>query len=155
MKKIFLFAVLALAATGCQDDEANNVTTYPVTIEFSQVGKSELYGAGAENIEGGNLVINSNADWQALLTQIATVNPLPDGFNANVDFSQFTVIATFDQIRPNGGFSIDITSVAETSREIIVDVNYPDIEGGNATLVITQPYHIIKIPKTILPVVFE
>jgi len=153
MKKILLFAVLAFAAIGCQDDEAQAID--PVTIEFSQVGKSELYGNGEEDIEGGNLVINSDTEWQAMLTQMATVNPLPDGFSADVDFSQFTVIAAFDPIRPNGGHSIDIVSVIEADREITINVNNLGPEGGNATLVMTQPYHIIKIPKTTLPVVFE
>jgi hypothetical protein len=26
---------------------------------------------------------------------------------------------------------------------------------GNATTVITQPYHIVKIPTSILPIIFE
>ncbi|MFP9100133.1 protease complex subunit PrcB family protein [Flavobacterium sp. RHBU_24] len=155
MKKIVLFAALAFAATGCQDDGANTLTTDPVAIEFSQVGKSDLYGNGAENIEGGNLVINADADWQALLTQMAAVNPLPEGFNADVDFSQFTVIAAFDPIRPNGGHFIDVVSVATTGAAVTVDVNSSGPEGGNATTVMTQPYHIIKIPKTTLPVAFE
>jgi len=153
MKKIMLFAALAFVAISCQDDEAQAID--PVTIEFSHVGKSELYGDGAENIAGGNLVINSDADWQVLLTQMGTVNPLPENFASDVDFAESTVIAVFDGIRPNGGFAIDIVSVTQETREITVDVHYPDIDGGNATTVITQPYHIIKIPKTTLPVVFE
>jgi PrcB C-terminal len=153
MKKIILFAALAFVAVSCQDDEAQAID--PVTIEFAQVGKSELYGNGAENIAGGNLVVNADADWQALLTQMATVNPLPEGFNADVDFSEFTVVAVFDPIQSNGGHSIDIVSVTEADREITVDVTNLGPEDGNATTVMTQPYHIIKIPKTTLPIVFE
>jgi hypothetical protein len=156
MKKIMLVAALTFAAVGCQNDESpNDVTTDPVAIEFAHVGKSELYGNGAENIAGGNLVINSDADWQILLTKMGTVNPLPEGFGADVNFAESTVIAAFDPVQNNGGHSIDIVSVVEADRQITVDITNLGPEGGNATTVMTQPYHIIKIPKTTLPVVFE
>ena len=156
MKKIVIIAALVLAFTGCQSDDGTSpVITDPVTIEFTQVAKNELYGDGEENIEGGIQIINSDNEWQALLQKITAVNVLPENFgDTNINFSEFTVIAAFDDLQMSGGRYITITSVVKTNEALIVTADNT-MEEPDGALVITQPYHIIKIPKTTLPVISQ
>ena len=55
------------------------------------------------------------------------------------------VIAIFDRVYGNGGNSIDITNITEFETNIIVTVE--NLQTGNTSSVVTQPYHIVKIPK--------
>jgi len=157
MKKNLFIAALVLAFAGCQDDDStNSVITDPVNIEFTQVGKNELYGDGAEDIEAGTQIINSEEEWQELLQKITTVNGLPENFgNTDIDFSGYTVIAAFDAIQMNGGHQITITSVIKTGEGLVITADNTTDDGGDATLIITQPYHIVKIPKTTQPVISQ
>lgn len=156
MKKNVFIATLVLAFAGCQsDDSTNPVITDPVTIEFAQVAKHELYGAGEEEIEGGIQVINSAEEWEGLLQQMSTVNGLPENFGGDIDFSQYTVIAAFSDIQTTGGHFIDVVSVVQTNTALVVSVENSMDGEGNATMIITQPYHIVKIPKTTLPAILQ
>ena len=70
-----------------------------------------------------------------------------------VDFTAYDVIATVDEWHPNGGHLIDIASITNIDDVIIVSVEATG-EGDGTTLV-TQPFHIVKIQKTTLPITFE
>ncbi|MHA3788105.1 protease complex subunit PrcB family protein [Flavobacterium hauense] len=159
MRKIIFSGLLLAAMVSCQSDDAattNSQKNDPVVLEFTSVGKENLYGNGAEDIGESNLVINDNDAWQNLLAEMTAVNTLPLNFgDTNIDFSQWTVIATFDKIQSYGGFSIDVVSVTEGDTQIVVDVEKSSGGPGAAATVITQPFHIVKIPKTSLPVTFE
>jgi hypothetical protein len=159
MRKIIFSGLLLTVLIGCQSDDpqaTNGQNGDPVAVEFTSVGKENLYGNGVEEINESNLVINDAAAWQDLLDQMTLVNDLPTGFgDTNIDFTQWTVIASFDQIQSYGGFSIDVMSVTEEDEQIVVDIEKSGGGQGAAATVITQPFHIVKIPKTTLPVTFE
>jgi len=156
MRRIIFSALLLAAMVGCQNDDAATTNNEPALLEFTVVGKENLYGNGAEDIDEGNLVINDDASWQALLGKMTAVNNLPSNFgDTNIDFSQWTVIASFDQIQAYGGYSVDVVSVTEEDEQIVVDIEKSGGGQGAAATVITQPFHIVKIPKTTLPVTFE
>lgn len=70
-----------------------------------------------------------------------------------IDFNKYQIIAVFDNIKTTGGYSIDITSVVENRNNIVVTIKRL-LTGDNST-VMTQPFHIVKIPKTTKPIVFE
>lgn len=54
----------------------------------------------------------------------------------------------------NGGHTIDITNITEFETTIVVTVE--NLQTGNTSGVfVTQPYHIVKIPKATKPIVFE
>ena len=83
-----------------------------------------------------------------------SVNNVSEKFSeVNIDFSEYMVIAAFDDIKLNGGHSMEL-DIRSNSEEIIVKtINLGS--GGNATAVITQPYYIVKIKKSDLPILFE
>ncbi len=157
MKTLIKSLVVVLAMTACSTDDSrvtgnqnNIIATDPVLI-----GKGDLFGNGDEQIPQQNLVINNDAEWQALKLQMNSVNPCTNSFTeTEVDFSQWTILATFDQIRSNGGHSIEIVEINESAEQINVAIE-TSAEGEVATTVMTQPFHIVKIPATNKPVVFE
>jgi len=123
-------------------------------IKFTLIGQGNLYGDGQEKISKQNLTILDSNSWKELMIKMNTVNNVSDGFSEiDIDFANFIVIAVFDKVYGNGGHSIDITKITENENEVIVSIE--NILKGNITSVVTQPYHIVKIPKTNKLIFFE
>lgn len=155
MKTLFSTLVLVLALSACSSDdspisEENNL----IITEPALIGKGDLYGNGEEQIAQQSMVISNAAQWEALQVQMNAVNTCTTGFTeTEIDFSQWKILAVFDEIKPNGGHSIDIINVTENTEQITVTVD--NLLMGDMTLVMTQPFHIVKIPASAKPVVFE
>ncbi|MCY0978120.1 protease complex subunit PrcB family protein [Chryseobacterium wangxinyae] len=146
---LLLFCSVFFILNSCRDQEENTESKTPVTVQL--IGKGDLVG---NNIPQQNTVITTSAQWNTLLNNLDASNNISGGFTeTNVDFNQFMIIATFDQVFPNGGHSIDIIAVDENPQNIIVDVE--KLLTGNVTAVVTQPYHIVKIPKSTKPIIFQ
>ncbi|MCL2130868.1 MAG: hypothetical protein FWH36_00205, partial [Lentimicrobiaceae bacterium] len=109
--------------------------------------------AGSEGIPKQNLVITTQTDWENLITAMNSVNNLTDSFaEINIDFSKYQIIAVFDEVKSEGGWSVDITDITEHSNGI--RVSYANLETGDSTSVVTQPFYIVKIPASPKPVFF-
>lgn len=123
-------------------------------ISFTEIEQENLYGNGQENIIKQNLAISNSNSWNELINKMNTVNDASEGFTeTNIDFDNFMVIAVFDKVYGNGGHTIDVTKITENENEVIVSIE--NILKGGATSVMTQPYHIVKIPKTDKLIIFE
>ena len=70
-----------------------------------------------------------------------------------IKFSEYMIIAVFDEVKSNGGWSIDITNIEQQANRISITVT--NLKTGNASSVITQPYQIVKIPVSDKEIVFE
>jgi hypothetical protein len=136
-----LAALLLGVAAECRQTKEDNGKT----IQPAQVAQGNLYGGGSENIPKQDVVISAPAEWASLLE---AMNPHGEVEFAEteIDFTQHVVIAVFEEVKGNGGWSIDITDVTEYADKIIVTVS--NLKTGDLTSVITQPFHIIKIPAT-------
>ncbi|KUJ52636.1 protease complex subunit PrcB family protein [Chryseobacterium sp. JAH] len=146
---LLFFCSLFFILNSCDDNENNIEYKTPITTQ--PIGKGNLSGS---YVSQQNIVITTTAQWTALLNSLDSVNNISGGFTeTNIDFNQFMVIATFDQVFSNGGHSIDIITVDENPQNIVVDLE--KLLTGNATSVVTQPYHIVKIPKSTKPVLFQ
>jgi len=151
MKKYLLSFIysLFLVISSCSDNDGNTEAKTPIIV--LQIGKGNLVG---NNVPQQNMVITTSAQWNTLLTTLDSVNNTSGSFTeTNIDFNQFMIIAVFDQVFPNGGHSIDIITVDDNPQNITVDLER--LLTGNVTSVVTQPYHIVKIPKSTKPVVFQ
>lgn len=151
MKNYAILFMLSLFICSCSSDDSEPTVS---SIETSLIGKGSLYGGSSQGVDQQNIVINTTADWNNLISLFDAANDVSSSFTeTDIDFTNFTVIAAIDEVRGNGGhdLAIDINS---NSQNIIVTVT-DLIPEGNATTVITQPYHIVKIPKNTLPVIFE
>lgn len=135
---------------GCNNDDNSNT----IKVESTLIAKDNLFGNGNEGISKENMVITNTGTWNELITKMNTTNNVSNSFSEiDIDFSKYVVIAVFDEIKANGGHSLELNIFSNTEN-IIVKIT--DLAPqGNATTVITQPYHIVKILKTNSPIVFE
>ncbi len=122
--------------------------------DYTLIGKGNLYGSGAEGLEKENSVITNTEDWNALMTQMDAVNKVSENFTERkIDFSESTIIAVFDELKSSGGHHIEL-DIASNSDATVIHIKYHAPEG-NATMVMTQPFYIVKIAKQDLPIVFK
>ena len=151
MKNYVTLFVLTLFICSCSSDDSEPAMT---SVETSLIGKGNLYGGSSQGVDQQNIVINTTADWNDLITLFDAANDVSSSFTeTDIDFTNFTVIVAIDEVKGNGGHELDL-DVNSNSQNIVVTVTDLSPEG-NATTVITQPYHIVKIPKNTLPVIFE
>jgi hypothetical protein len=81
-------------------------------------------------------------------------NPISGQFlETDIDFTNSFVIAVFDEVRPSGGFYVDL-KVSRIENQTMVEVIRASPQG-NATTVITQPFIIAKLSNDYLPVSFQ
>ena len=151
MKKNILIILILIFVLSCNTDDDYSNSTH---IESTLIAKDNLYGNGAEGITEQNLIISNETAWNNLITQMNSVNNVSDNFaETNINFSEYTILAVFDEIKGNGGHSLEL-SITSDSENIIVKVA-DLVPEGNATTVITQPFIIKKIQNSDLPIIFE
>lgn len=153
MKKhlLILLCSIFFVTISCRDNHDDEQLENKNQINFQLIGKGNLTGNYTAQ---QNTVITNTTQWNNFLNQIDGQNnhPSTDFTETNIDFNQFMVIVVIDAVYPNGGYSVDIMTVDENSQNIEVDVE--KLLQGNVTTVVTQPYHIVKIPKILKPVIF-
>jgi hypothetical protein len=150
-KKLILFFVAFVVLTSCNDEDSNSET---VKVKSTLIAKGDLLGNGGEGIAEQNIVITDQNAWDDLIDQMNSVNNVSDDFSeTDIDFSQYQVITVFDEIRSSGGYKLDLKITADTEN-IVVRVNHSSPEGVVITI-LTQPFHIVKIPVSELPIIFE
>ena len=147
MKTLYLTFVLLFTFSGCSDDENAATPFEPLTITPVLIGK----GFNSSNIAPGNLVISNQADWDAFLISMGYYSSF--FINTPVDFSLYEVIAIVDSMRPDTGHSVNIDSVTENENDITVDFSV--LNSGDGYTVMGQPFHIVKIPRSPKPVIFQ
>lgn len=147
---------LALGLMSCEKEKTMCGQQHTASeIQVHIIGQDNLYGSSSEGFTEENHVINDSVAWNALKAQMNQANDVTYTFaEQNIDFSQWTVLASFDSVRPYGGYSINYSSVVEDDAQITATI-FQEHPQGAATTVITQPYIVVKIPKTIKPVVFN
>lgn len=151
MKNKILIILLSIFVLSCNSDDSNSGT---INIESTLIAKESLFGNGEEGINEQNLVISDTNTWNDLISQMNSVNNVSENFSEiDIDFSEYKVIAIFDDVKPNGGYSLDV-NIVSNSENIIVNTILSQPEG-NATTVITQPFIIVKISNSELPIIFE
>jgi len=126
-------------------------------IKAITIGKGDLSGNGEEGILKSNIVISNEHDWFELLEKIDVSSDVSSTFSENnIDFGVYTVIASFDDIKMSGGYSIEISDLLIIDAEkIIVKIKRADNGPGRVSSVITQPFHIVKIPRWEKSIIFE
>ena len=114
------------------------------------IAKGVLYGNGQESPIKQNWVITTQSQWDSLVNAMNSISNVSDSFaETTIDFSKYQVIAVFDAIPGNGSWSLDITSVTECV------VAYTNLETGGFGGIVTQPFHIVKIPISNKKIVFQ
>jgi hypothetical protein len=133
------------------EEKPNETITETSTYPIKTIDEGYLTGNEGEGIGEGGMVINSQADWDALGAKMNSVNETiePETF----DFSTMTILAFFDQVRGSGGYTVDIVSVAKDGDKLVANVQKKTPKGDQIEIM-TQPYMIGFIKKTDLPILF-
>ena len=90
-------------------------------------------------------VITNQTDWDRMFYYT----------NTEIDFSEYQVIAVFDQLRPNGCYSIKIIKVTEYANHIDVTAKNEYNITGTCIQAFQQPSHIVIIPVSDKPITFN
>lgn len=140
MKKIVLIflSVFLVTACDCDDDGLGQVT-------FDLIAKGAL--SGSEGVEPQNSVFQNQDDWEEFLNDMES--QLGNFTTTTVDFDTRQVIALVDEIQTSGS-EVTILSIEETASNIVVSYELV----LNAATVISQPYHVVSMPKNSKQVVF-
>jgi hypothetical protein len=151
MKNRVFIILLALLVFNCNTNEDEMSST---PINFTHIGKGGLIGV--ENIPQQNAVIFNQADWESLKNQIDAINSYTESFDiTQIDFSKFMIIASFDEVKFAGGSEIEISNIVEMPENISVNITHSYTQNNNVTTVLSQAFHIVKLPINTKPVVFE
>lgn len=120
--------------------------------EFSMNGKrlpivTEWKGYHCGISEQKRIVITDPKEWADLWRQVHR-NKIPTPKVPTVDFSKNMVLAVFMGQKPTSGYAIQIAEVVQTDGEVAVKVKETTPTKGAIVLqVITQPFHIVVVPK--------
>jgi hypothetical protein len=154
---------ILLLSFGCSNEVGNEQLIPDIALKeqpnsdgdvLTLVQIAQGFLCGSEDIPQQSKIIKNKLDWENLKKSMNLYNNETDNFiEKDIDFSAYQVVAVFDKIKGNGGWSIDITNVTEYADSILVSVK--NLNTGNLTSVITQPYHIVKIPVSEKQIVFQ
>lgn len=152
MKKIVLAAFVLISLIGCSSDnneQTGGANNTPVELEFTTLKKGDGSGSNAE-ITPYYYIIRTDQKWNDFKFKVKTFS------NTVVNFSNYEVIAVFDQYRHELGYDIEITSVTKLDGKVTVKIKKTEPQEGEPVPALdSQPYHAVTIKKTGLPVVFE
>ncbi|MDG1334122.1 MAG: hypothetical protein P8P74_17450 [Crocinitomicaceae bacterium] len=158
--RILVFGLILSAAAGLQscktteeipEEKPTEVVSEQTNFPIKTISEGYLTGNEEEGIGEGGMVINSQADWDALTTKMNSVNEAIEP--QTVDFSKVTVLAFFDQMRGSGGYTVDIVSVKKDGNKLVATVK-KTVPKEDAIEIMTQPFMIGFIDKTDLPILF-
>jgi len=149
--KNLLIILLSILILSCSSNDYNPKMT---NVESTLIAKDNLYGNGTEGISEQNLIISNQTAWNDLISQMDSGNNVSDNFiETDIDFSKYKIIAVFDEIKGKAGHSLELNIMANSENII---VNITDLSPKEiAASVITQPFHIVKIQNSDLPIIFE
>src|SRR5690554_4004007 len=149
MKKIFLIAILSMALINCSSDDNNNESFSPQNIDFTTIGQGVAI-VNLMTIEQQNIAITNQTDWNQFLESFPHAAEISE---TDIDFNTFQVIVSIDEERGHTGHWLEITEIIENENNITVTIATGEGDSGFES--ICRPYHIVKIPKSDKPVVFE
>lgn len=142
MFAIFFSILLASCPNNSQENQKTMINSlYKGTLSADSQGK----------FKKENLVIKSERDWKTFLEKTEVAN-LIDNL---IDFSKDMVVIAIDSEKSTGGFSIEISKIKEEKSKLLVTIESKEPKPLDmVTMALTQPIHIVKIPKTKKDIVF-
>jgi protease stability complex PrcB-like protein len=148
MKQIITLFIILFVFASCDNTDSQNGD-----LEYSVILQGDRFNGNYDNPKE-NLVIKDQQTWTNLVGKMAFLSDTNYYFpDAIIDFKKYQVIVVIDEVRAYGGYSIDITKITENNNSIFVTVE--QLKPGGINPVVTQPYHIVKIPKSNKKVVFQ
>lgn len=165
--KIFIPISLLVILAACKStkETTTEVTNTTNTTETTKTDaaptfKEVIFSTLSEGNNGGfmgkqNVVITSQEKLEEVWNE-AYSNYMKKPAVPILNFEGKMVLLTTMGEQNNGGFSIKVASITEHENNVmvIVEENIPD-NNCMTTSVITYPYEIVEMPKTIKKIVFK
>ena len=145
--KTFILSLVLFSIVSCNnnDDEDGFISK---TITPVLIGNGPSSGTAVKS----NLVITNQEDWVQLMNLLTPYNT--NNFTQkNIDFTNFELLVSIDGQTPDTGHSITISRVVENPLNVTVTITRA--YAGSGYQVLSQPFHIVKIPKLNKPIVFQ
>lgn len=148
MMRVFLHMII-IVIVGCKTINKNSSETQFKELSIQKLFSGSLYGNGIEGISKSNSLIKNRKDWELLVNKISLGNSSSLKLNKSpIDFSNEMVVCVFDTIRNTGGFKIEIDKIyIENDRTRIDYAIVKPAPKDMVTMVINQPYQIVKTTK--------
>ncbi len=147
MKTLILTFISFFMLLSCNDSDDS---FSPQNITPILIGKNSISNPSTPL---QNSLITNQAQWDILLSTMNSVNNVSNNFTeSSIDFNNFDIVAVFRNPISNSSSTVDITSIVETENQRVVTVQNL-IDGVSAD--VAQPFHIVKIPKSTKPIVFQ
>ena len=153
ISKILIFSFFLILTISCDKSEVENKSILPEKINPITIGKGNLNESDIVYSQP-NFVINNDIEWQGLLNNFYTKynNYIVTTFSeTNIDFNNFEIIVAF--YGSSSSFRVNISNVVETADAIIATIQQtggPIVTDDSST-----PFHIVKIPRSDKPVIFQ
>jgi hypothetical protein len=147
--RTFIYTIFILVLyTSCNDINDSPTPFTPINITPVLIGK----GNDITGLTQISTRITNQTDWNLLLS---SMNSVSNTFTeTTIDFVNYDVIAIIDSERPCTNFFVNIDTIIENEDNITVQFSRTgDINSCFTSMV--QPYHIVKIPKSSKPVIFQ
>lgn len=136
---LLFLSVFFFASCNCDDDAGMN----EITLDLIAQGTL----SGSEGVNPQTSVFDNQTDWDGFLEDMES--QLSFFTTTTVDFGSKQVIAVVGEIQTSGS-GLSITSVEEAANNIVVTYTVE----LNAATVISQPYHVVSMPKSNKSVIF-
>jgi len=116
------------------------------TPPFTNIAKGDMSGQQLAK----QVTVRTAAEWKALWKDHAPTEKMP-----TVDFARDMVVGIFLGTKPSAGHEVEIVGVRPQEKDLIVE--YVQKQPGRGTLaaqILTEPYHLVSVPKHPGPVKF-
>ena len=120
-----------------------------MAVSFDSLGCGSQSGIE----ESLRLVVTSKADFEALWARHTSIytppEPVPD-----VDFDTDAVLCVFLGRQGSGGYGIRVAGVQDAAERLVTVESSAPPAGAITTCALTQPFHLVRLKRTALPVRF-
>ena len=151
---IRLLATYIFILSSCSSSSNINKKPKPLhqnTIAFETLAQ-DFYGG---MVDSKSIVINDETSLNNIYNLISK-DRTPKLEIPEINFNKETVIALFLGEKNSGGYSINVEQIMNVKDKVNVVYKITSPKAGEmVTSVMTQPYCIVKIPKTLKEIVFS
>ncbi len=106
---------------------------------FTNVAKGDV----SEQQLAKQVTVRTAAEWKALWNDHAPTGKMP-----TVDFAKAMVVGIFLGTKPSAGHDVEIVGVRTQEKDLIVE--YVQKQPGRGTIaaqILTEPFHLVAVPK--------
>lgn len=155
MKSIFpilAFSSVLFFGMNCSTSKKTALIS-PGEMTYTIIKSGNMFGAGEEGLADGIIAVSNTEQMNDLINKINGVNEeIKESLISDVHFfDESMLVFIFDKVRGSGGHSLKIETITNSGNEIIVTVK-EIAPNGPASTVMTQPYVVLKVKKSTLPI---